>query len=228
MPLTPCSPASDPRFHFARPRDVCVSARAGAYIFRRGGRHVLLRSHGYSVRNQVPDAPQARLHRGAAIAECGWRVRAAPEGVGQYGPAGLGAKHFGSTGVSSGEVRSPGFRSGLQGRRGDANRRMAATVDDGAPEARSRSAGKPIHGWRADGCDQRAAVRPMREKADRPPPPPRPARTPRKPSKSRGSEKPRRPSVWGERTSFQHGLIGSSLLRHPNCPAAQARPRRGT
>jgi hypothetical protein len=101
--------------------------------------------YGEPVRNQVPDASQMRLRRGAAFAECGWSVRAAAEGVRQYGSAGLGAEHFRSTGVSSGEVRSAGFRSGLQGRRGDANRRMAATFDDGPPQARARSPGGPIH-----------------------------------------------------------------------------------
>jgi hypothetical protein len=37
-----------------------------------------------------------RLRRGAALSECGWGVRAAAEGVGQYGSAGLGAEPPGS------------------------------------------------------------------------------------------------------------------------------------
>src|ERR1700722_3166961 len=138
------SPARE-KASFARPRAAYGRARVGAYIFPRHGRRVLLRIHGEPVRNQVPDGPQMRLHRGAAFAECGWGVRAAAEGVGQYGSADLGAEHSRATGVSSGEVRSAGFRSGLQGRRGDANRRMAATFDDGPPPARARSPGGPIH-----------------------------------------------------------------------------------
>jgi hypothetical protein len=137
----------------ARPRAAHVCARAGAYIFPGAGSHVLLRLHGEPVRIQAPDGPQARLHRGAAFAECGWSVRAAAEGVGQYGSADLGAKHSRATGVSSGEVRSAGFGSGLQNGRGDANRGMAATFDDGPPQARARSPGGPIHRWRTDGCN---------------------------------------------------------------------------
>jgi hypothetical protein len=135
-----------------RPRAALVRARAGAYIFPRDGRRVLLCIYGEPVRNQVSDGPQARLLRGAAFAECGGGVHAAAEGVRQYGSAGLGAEHLRSTGLSSGEVRSAGFRSGLQGRRGDANRRMAPTVRGGPSQARSRSADKPADRWRTDGC----------------------------------------------------------------------------
>ena len=133
------------RLPLARPRAAHACARAGAYIFPRHRRCVLLGIYGEPVRNQVTYGPQAHLHRGAAFAECGGGVRAAAEGIGQYGSVGLGAEHFRSTGVSSGEVRSAGFRSGLQGRRGDANRRMAGTFDGGPPQARARSPGGPIH-----------------------------------------------------------------------------------
>jgi hypothetical protein len=66
-------------------------------------------------------------------------------GVGQYGSADLGAKHSRASGVSSGAFRAAGFGSGLQNGSGDANRRMAATFDDGPPQPRARSPGGPIH-----------------------------------------------------------------------------------
>jgi CRISPR-associated exonuclease Cas4 len=87
-------------------------------------------------------------------------IRPAAESVGQHCSTRMGERCAGTTGVSSGEVRSTGFRSGLQGRRGCAHRRMAATFNSGPLEARSRSAGKPVDRWRTDGRASRAAVWP--------------------------------------------------------------------
>jgi hypothetical protein len=124
-------------------RAVLVRTRDGAYIFPGRGRRVLLSIYGESVRNQVPVVPQTRILRGAASAECGGRVHAAEESLKQYGSTGKGAEHSGSTGVSPGEIQSAGFRPGLQGRRGDANRRMATAVDFGPSQAPPRSADEP-------------------------------------------------------------------------------------
>jgi hypothetical protein len=74
----------------------CMPMRAPAHIFPARRRRVLLRIRGEPLRNQIPDAAQARLHLRAALAECGGRF----EGVGYCGSAGP-ARRFGQRDINA-------------------------------------------------------------------------------------------------------------------------------